>query len=1030
MKYSLKKCFEKPLLFCNNNIVTFINDEFKKLCGFTEGELLGKPLTEVSCMLRIDSQIYLENINDKYDCYIFTKEYEPREVTISSKLSQSNNEKIYFFKEKLNSRIENKFPYLEQLYKDNQIGDAVYSFPDFVLLKANDKCLENYYSYNIKETAIGKKLKELVAEKEWNRVERHFFDVVNSGNSYYGKELEYKHPFRETKYYDTSLVPIYINKKARYIVHTLTDVTERVLNRKLAEEKTKQLEVILQNISDGVFICDKEGNSILANNVVKKDHRMDHSNYIKNISVFHKFYDMSGKEIPYERIHIKRALNGEKIKNERMKIVTLNGVAKIVEYNAVPTYDKNGNITGGAVLFTDITELNNQEKIINEQKEQLESIIESMYDGVYVVDKDMNITASNHSFRESAYYYNNFNKAGDPLVTAKCYDIDGNLLAPEDIPARRVFRGEKVHDLRLTAHLPNRILHLSYNGSPIYDNCGAVSKVVISVRDITEQVKNDLLIKRQHDMLNAIIENMSDELIIVDENGQYTMANKAFRNRISICASEPLTNELLMKKVESYDVNWNLIPYENLPSQRIAKGERLSHYRLNNKCKNGCIVNYESSGTPIYDNEGNFLAGVLVNRNINDRLKNEENKLMKAQYDILNKTIENLNLNFTLVSYPDAKIKYMNKNAFNYLKKINPKLETLDSCIGKNSYETFMFNMNEKAALDIKIKELINNKESHYISNRKFFVAGKEIFTKVIYQPLYNYNNEVTEVVLIGIDLTEEIKAKNKIGEALKLQEEIFTNVTHELKTPLNVIYSTIQLMEIYLKNSSLEANREKLSNNAIIIKQNCYRFMRLINNIVDSSKVKSGFLKLSLSNENIVEVVEDIVQSVSEYIKGKGINIIFDTDTEEKIIACDTTKIERIMLNLISNAVKFSNCDNNIYVNVSDKDDNVEISVRDTGIGIEKKYLDKIFNRFHQVDKTLSRNAEGSGIGLSLVKSFVKMHGGKISVDSEVGRGSIFKIELPSRIIMEDELAIDKIKPISNKIEMINIEFSDIYSI
>lgn len=102
---------------------------------------------------------------------------------------------------------------------------------------------------------------------------------------------------------------------------------------------------------------------------------------------------------------------------------------------------------------------------------------------------------------------------------------------------------------------------------------------------------------------------------------------------------------------------------------------------------------------------------------------------------------------------------------------------------------------------------------------------------------------------------------------------------------------------------------------------------------------------------------------------------------------------------------------------------------VKDTGIGIEKKYLDNIFGRFQQVDKSLSRNAEGSGIGLSLIKSIIEMHAGKISVDSEVGKGSIFKIELAGSTV-ENSKTIKKNKQINNKIQMINVEFSDIYSI
>jgi Signal transduction histidine kinase len=265
--------------------------------------------------------------------------------------------------------------------------------------------------------------------------------------------------------------------------------------------------------------------------------------------------------------------------------------------------------------------------------------------------------------------------------------------------------------------------------------------------------------------------------------------------------------------------------------------------------------------------------------------------------------------------------------------------------------------------------------------------------------------------------------------ETLKMQDEIFANISHEIKTPLNVIFSSNQLMELYLKNNLLEDNKEKISKNICIIKQNCYRLIKLINNIVDLSKMESGFFKLNLKNENIVQVIEDIVQSVSEHINGKGLNITFDTNTEEKIMACDPEKIERIILNLISNAIKFTNTYGRIFVNILDKGNSVEISVKDTGIGMDRKHLDNIFERFHQVDKSLSRNAEGSGIGLSLVKSIVELHGGKISVDSTPGKGTIFKIELPARIVRTEKIT-EQIKTIDNKIEMINIEFSDIYSI
>lgn len=283
-----------------------------------------------------------------------------------------------------------------------------------------------------------------------------------------------------------------------------------------------------------------------------------------------------------------------------------------------------------------------------------------------------------------------------------------------------------------------------------------------------------------------------------------------------------------------------------------------------------------------------------------------------------------------------------------------------------------------------------------------------------------------SNVAVLFKDVTEDIKAKNELKKSLKIQDEVFANISHELKTPLNVIFSTNQLMNYYIKNDKVD--KERFGRCIDVIRQNCYRFTKLINNIVDMSKIDSGFYKVNISNENIVELVENIVQSVAEYIKEKELAIIFDTEIEEKLIACDPEKIERIILNLISNAIKFSNPGNEIAVLVSDKGEYVEISVKDQGVGIEERYLDSIFKRYHQVDKTLARNTEGSGIGLSLVKSIVDLHHGRVWVDSEVGKGSIFKVELPVRVI-EESRAIHKVKAINNKVEMINVEFADIYS-
>lgn len=251
-------------------------------------------------------------------------------------------------------------------------------------------------------------------------------------------------------------------------------------------------------------------------------------------------------------------------------------------------------------------------------------------------------------------------------------------------------------------------------------------------------------------------------------------------------------------------------------------------------------------------------------------------------------------------------------------------------------------------------------------------------------------------------------------------------NISHELKTPLNVIYSAVQLFQMYLYNGLLEEKKEAVINYIDSMKVNSYRLFKIINNIVDSLKIKAGCFVLNLSNNNIVEVIEDIVRLIINYIHSEDLNIIFDTDIEEKIIACDPEKIERVLLNLISNAIKFSEKGKEIYVNIQDKNEFVEISVKDNGVGIASNYIGAIFDRFKQVNKSLSRNAEGTGIGLNLTKSIIELHKGKIFVESEFGKGSKFTFTLPSRKVIEESDLTNSNS--ENKNEFIQLELSDIY--
>ena len=207
-----------------------------------------------------------------------------------------------------------------------------------------------------------------------------------------------------------------------------------------------------------------------------------------------------------------------------------------------------------------------------------------------------------------------------------------------------------------------------------------------------------------------------------------------------------------------------------------------------------------------------------------------------------------------------------------------------------------------------------DNKRTKYIIETVSEVTESVLSRKIIEEQ----SNEIKQLKeLIGKDKKQLGAIITGLGNELKSQEEFIANISHELKTPLNVIFSTAQLFEMYCHNGSLDEKKEKIIKYIDSMKLNSYRLCKLINNIVDSSKINSGFFELKLSNNNIVEVIEDTIMSVINYADSKLLNIIFDTDIEEKIIACDPEKIERVVLNLISNAIKFSEKGKEIFVNI-----------------------------------------------------------------------------------------------------------------
>nr|WP_299337733.1 hybrid sensor histidine kinase/response regulator transcription factor [Allomuricauda sp.] len=299
-----------------------------------------------------------------------------------------------------------------------------------------------------------------------------------------------------------------------------------------------------------------------------------------------------------------------------------------------------------------------------------------------------------------------------------------------------------------------------------------------------------------------------------------------------------------------------------------------------------------------------------------------------------------------------------------------------------------------------------------------YFVESPEASIQFeVKRPWYwNYFSIISYVLLIGIFTylisqwrTRNLKRRNQqleaaVNEAVvetkrqadeishlyEVKNQFFSNISHELRTPLTLILGPSTDL---LEDDSLQpGQRNKLT----FINNNAKRLLRLINQLLDLSKLEAGKLDLKASQQNISKLVSAITESFSSMAVSQGIHLTFHSKPNEIYVFYDADKLEKVIINLLSNAMKFTESGGHVEVSLSKAEEACILKVEDSGIGIAQDQQPYVFDRFFQADNKESREHEGTGIGLSLSKELIELHGGSIALDSELNRGSIFTVTLP----------------------------------
>ncbi len=297
------------------------------------------------------------------------------------------------------------------------------------------------------------------------------------------------------------------------------------------------------------------------------------------------------------------------------------------------------------------------------------------------------------------------------------------------------------------------------------------------------------------------------------------------------------------------------------------------------------------------------------------------------------------------------------------------------------------------------------------------------LFAGIIYSA---WRIQINQIQLKHKAEIEHVNAE-KILEVDKMKSQFFANISHEFRTPLTLILGPVKQIAEKIRD-------DKIKDELGVVYRNASRLLQLVNQLLDLSKLESGKLKLEASKGNIVSFVKGIALSFESLSESKDISLKLQPEKEYIELYFDKEKMTKILSNILSNAFKFTPEEGKIIISIKERSDNaskdkknnfVEIKIKDTGIGIPKSELPKLFDRFYQVDSSHTREYEGTGIGLAITKELVDLHHGSINAESEIGNWTEFTILLPSgrEHLKDNEIINEEFKNPEELMSLVNDE-------
>jgi PAS domain S-box-containing protein len=654
-------------------------------------------------------------------------------------------------------------------------------------------------------------------------------------------------------------------------------------------------------------------------------------------------------------------------------------------------------------------------------RRHLAKIVESSDDAI--VSKDLNgVIQSWNAAAERMFGYTASEAVGRSIRMI----IPEDRQHEEDFVLGRIRSGEVVrHFETLRIRKDGRLVPISLTVSPIYGDDGVVIGASKIARDITERKHADAVARR----LAAVVESSDDAIVTKDLNGVITSWNRAAEGMFGYRAEEAIGRSIRMI------IPPELQAEEDMVLARIRSKQSVDHYETRRRRKDGSEIVISLTVSPILDDAGIVIGASKIARDITERVRLRELAAEKVQTartlsDVGTVVASSLEQATVVQTVTDAATRLTEAEFGAFFYNVNdPRtgeaymLYTLAGA-PKEAFARFphprateIFAPTFRGEGTVRLPDVTVH--PRYGQNPPFFgmpeghlpvrsylavpvktprgdVIGGLFFGHSKVDVFTEHHEQLAHGVAGWASLAlENARLYTEARDADRLKDEFLAVLSHELRTPLNAIVGYSRLLRgNILKGERAAEGLEALDRNASVLTQ-------IVEDVLDVSRIISGKLRLDVQPVELPLVVHYAAATVRPAADAKNVRLQTIVDPQVGPVSGDPDRLQQVVWNLLSNAVKFTPKGGRVQVRVERVNSHVEIIVSDTGIGIRPDFLPFVFERFRQADAGTTRKTGGLGLGLSIVRHIVEMHGGSVNVTSDgEGQGSTFRVRLPLMIV------------------------------